>query len=161
MTDERDQFIHTLALEPHPEGGWFRQVYRSTSDVHPPDSRGTRSSITAIYYLLAAGEISRWHRVQSDEIWYLLEGGPLHLYVASPGFSTVERHRLDRIGTGAQPWFAVPAGWWQAAQPAGSFALASCVVAPGFEYADFALLANDPGSLEAAAHLTPEQRQLI
>lgn len=83
--------VTALGLQPHPEGGRFREIYRSAAAVDPRDGRPVRSAVTAIYYLLVAGEMSRWHRVRSDEVWHFLEGDPLELQQASEGFAEVEK----------------------------------------------------------------------
>ncbi|MGE0703220.1 MAG: cupin domain-containing protein [Vicinamibacterales bacterium] len=150
MTHPRvEQLIATLGLESHPEGGYFREVYRSAAGIDPGDGRGTRATVTTIYYLLAAGQCSRWHDVRSDEVWHLYEGGPLDLFVAPPDLATIDRRRLDRAGSGGGPVAVVPPRWWQAARPAGPYALVGCTVAPGFDYADFRFLRDVPSALDA------------
>ena len=136
-----------LQLEPHPEGGAYRQIYKSPVRVE----RGgeTRSALTIIHFLLRAGERSRWHRVSSDEVWTHLKGGGLRLHRAD-GSSVV-------LDAGA-PLYVVPAGEWQAAEPLGDYALVACFVAPGFEFADFSMMAEDEG---AAAALPESLRRLL
>ena len=152
MTHPRvDRLISTLGLERHPEGGYFREIYRSAARIDPGDGRGSRAAITTIYYLLAAGQCSRWHDVLSDEVWHLYEGGPLDLFVAPPDVSTVERRRLDSVSSGTGPVTVVPSRWWQAARPVGPYALAGCTVAPGFDYTDFKFLRDVPSAMEALA----------
>ena len=121
------ELIATLSLEPHPEGGWYRQVFKSNHQVHT--DRGTRSAITAIYFLLADGQKSAGHRVKSDEIWIHLEGAPLALHIDDA------THILDASARIA----VVPAGAWQSAEISGEYTLVSCVVGPGFEFEDFEL----------------------
>lgn len=138
--------VETLGLQPHPEGGYYRQVYKSTAVV------GDRSAITAIYFLLERGQISRWHRVLSDELWTFLEGAPLTLWMhdgTSTSSTTLDAH--SRIA-------AVPRTVWQAAETTGDYTLVACFVAPGFEFADFAMMADVP---EAQAAVPPELRRLI
>jgi predicted cupin superfamily sugar epimerase len=120
--------IRRLGLLPHPEGGFYRQTFKSPLTVVLPDGR-RRPASTAIHYLLPAGARSTWHRVRSDEIWHHYDGGPLHLYCL--GVSEVV---LDR----STPQAVVPAGIWQAAEPEDSV-LCGCTVAPGFEFEDFEL----------------------
>ena len=81
MVSRAEELIETLALVPHPEGGFYRQVYKSSQTVQPRDDRDVRSALTAIYFLLPSGEQSRWHRVRSDEIWTHLEGSPVTLHL--------------------------------------------------------------------------------
>jgi uncharacterized protein len=137
------QLIETLDLVPHPEGGFFREVYRSPSRVRPDDGREEREAVTTIYFLLAEGAHSRWHRVLSDEVWHLYEGGPLELFVAPPAADRVERVLLGRPIESDGPVHVVPARWWQAARPVGPYALVGCTVAPGFVFADFSFLRDD------------------
>jgi uncharacterized protein len=135
--------IETLGLMPHPEGGWYREVYRSADVV----SRGgaTRDALTTIYYLLAAGQVSRWHVVELDEVWHFHEGEPLELLVCDPREEQVEVLALGAVSAGgARPQRVVPRGVWQAARPTGTYSLVGCTVAPGFDFADFQFLADLP-----------------
>jgi uncharacterized protein len=154
------ELIRTLDLVPHPEGGFFREVFRSRSRVHPADDRSERAALTTIFFLLPEGQASRWHAVSSDEVWHLYEGGPLELLVAPPDLGTIERVRLAAVGADQRPVQTVPAGWWQAARPLGEYALAGCTVGPGFEYEDFRLLADDPHALEKIHALASELARL-
>ena len=147
--------IEQLQLEPHPEGGYFRELYRSELQVEPGDGRPPRAALTTIFYLLAQGSCSRWHRVRSDEVWHLYEGGPLELLLAPPDLQRVERVRLGAVGAESGPVHTVPALWWQAARPLGAFALAGCTVGPGFEYEDFSLLEDDPMAMRQLTRLDP------
>jgi predicted cupin superfamily sugar epimerase len=140
------ELIRFLGLEPHPEGGHFLEVFRSERTLRPPGGHGPRSAATHIYFLLASGERSRWHRLGADEVWHFYEGSPLDLYTIAPAASRVEHRRLGPLEA-AFPTFAVPARTWQAARPTGAYTLAGCTVAPGFEYADFELLALSPAEL--------------
>lgn len=121
--------IRRLGLEPHPEGGYYRETFRSPLTLALPDGRIRRAS-TAIHYLLPPGAHSAWHRVGSDEIWHHYDGGALLLYRLG-----LEPVRLDA----SHPQAVVPAGVWQAAEPAGEAVLVGCTVAPGFEFEDFVL----------------------
>ena len=144
MTTARaEQLRATLRLEPHPEGGHFREIYRSPDRVQPADGRPTRSAVTTIFFLLQAGEQSRWHRVSSDEVWHYYEGEGLELLVAPPTMDRVARLVLGPVGETQRPVYTVPAHWWQAARPLGSHALVGCTVGPGFDFADFSFLRDD------------------
>jgi predicted cupin superfamily sugar epimerase len=134
--------ISALALNPHPEGGYFTEVYRSTASVKPDDARPIRPALTSIYFLLPAGAVSRWHRVWSDEVWHFYEGAPLNLWIARPEASGATLHRLGPLADGQWPARTVPAGWWQAARSTGSYTLVGCTVAPGFEFQDFTMAAD-------------------
>ncbi len=128
MVSRAEELIASLELAPHPEGGYYRQVYKSEARVDPGDGRGLRSALTAIYFLLPRGQISRWHRVRSDEVWTHLEGAPVKLHLFDGVLaSTVVVERMH----------VVPANVWQAAEPTGAYSLVACCVAPGFEFDDF------------------------
>jgi predicted cupin superfamily sugar epimerase len=144
MIDRATALIGELGLQPHPEGGFYGEVYRSPSSVEPPDGRGRRAAVTTIYFLLPGGSISRWHRVLSDEVWHFYEGAPLELWIATPTATTVQRHRLSQLQAFGRPVMPVPAGHWQAARTSGEYALVGCTVAPGFDFRDFRLAAEDP-----------------
>lgn len=141
------QLIERLGLQPHPEGGWYREVHRSARQVQPADDRSARSALTTIYFLLGHGEHSRWHRVRSDEAWHFYEGEPLELFCAPPDTDRVERIVLGAAAASDGPVHVVPAGWWQAARPLGAYALTGCTVAPGFVFEDFSFLADDENAL--------------
>ena len=139
-----------LDLEPHPEGGWFREVWRSDVTFEPEGYPGPRSAATSIYYLLEPGQMSRWHVVRSDEIWLWHAGGALTLRLAGAGEQPDELAAVTitlgpDVAAGAHPQYVVPGGVWQSAAPADDGAvLVSCVVAPGFDYEDFRLAAPAP-----------------
>lgn len=160
VTSRADRLIAALDLVPHPEGGHYRELFRSKATVQPADDRGVRAAVTTIYYLLTKGQVSRWHRVRSDEVWHLYEGGPLELLIAPPDLSMVEKRCLSTAGEGEGPVTVVPAHWWQAARPLGDYSLAGCTVAPGFEFGDFVFLRNDEGAVRALAHHSADLREL-
>jgi predicted cupin superfamily sugar epimerase len=142
MTDCADHLIASLDLVPHPEGGFYRQIYKSASMVVPEDGRDPRAALTAIYFLLPAGEVSRWYCVRSDEVWTHLEGEPVRLHLFDGG--SLRQVVVGPLAEGSEPLQVVPAGAWQAAEPIGSYALVACFVAPGFEFADFTLVSDAP-----------------
>lgn len=150
-----------LRLQPHPEGGFYREVHRSRQVVAPDDGRGPRSALTTIDFLLARGQFSAWHRVASDEVWHLLEGGPLRLWLLSPALDRVERIDLAAAGTTAAPRHTVPARWWQAAEPLADFAYVGATVGPGFEFADFGFMRADAAATAAIARLEPALSRLL
>ena len=158
-TDSADRaadLVEVLGLRPHPEGGYFREVYRSAARVQPLDGRTDRLALTTIYFLLAAGQVSRWHRVASDEVWHHYEGGPLELLVADAGLNDVSRRLLGPVGDKTEPVHVVRAGEWQAARPMGSYTLVGCTVGPGFEFADFQMLDSLPDEAAALKRRHPE-----
>ena len=139
-----DELINLLRLEPHPEGGLFRRIYRSQLMVTPSDSRGPRVALTVIYFLLVQGGVSRWHRVTSDEAWHWYEGYPLELFTAPSDTGVIRSSLLGPLAGTASPQLVVPAGHWQAARASGAYTLVGCSVGPGFEYSDFNLLTALP-----------------
>jgi predicted cupin superfamily sugar epimerase len=136
--------IGDLGLVAHPEGGYYAEIYRSSALVRPADDRGTRPSLTTIYFLLPEGALSRWHRVASDEVWHFYEGAPLELLELTPDLASLRTHRLGPLTGPQAPVRVIPAGHWQAARSTGSYTLVGCTVAPGFEFADFTLLSDEP-----------------
>jgi uncharacterized protein len=127
--------IARLDLSPHPEGGWYREVHRSAQILTLP--HGPRAALTSIYYLLEAGQLSRWHLVNSDEIWHLHAGAPLELLTYQPADKKFSRKFLGPPAEGQEPIGAVRAGEWQAARSTGAWSLVGCDVAPGFDFEDF------------------------
>jgi predicted cupin superfamily sugar epimerase len=124
--------IAMLGLQPHPEGGWYRETWRG-----PTDATG-RASGTAIYFLLCAGERSQWHRIDAVETWLFHAGASLTLSVAVDGEVTTHRLGVD-LTAGERPQAVVPQGAWQSAETLGDFTLVSCVVTPGFKFDGFEL----------------------
>jgi predicted cupin superfamily sugar epimerase len=138
--------VRRLGLQPHPEGGFYGETFRSPLRLTLPDGR-TRSASTAIHYLLPPGAWSTWHRVRSDEVWHHYDGGALLLHRL--GLAAV---RLDA----ATPQAVVPAGVWQAAEPEREAVLCGCTVSPGFEFEDFEI-----GTAAALADEFPQEAALI
>jgi predicted cupin superfamily sugar epimerase len=135
--------IETLGLEPHPEGGHYREAFRDGRMI------GGRAASTAIYFLLAEGEQSRWHRVDAVEIWHFYAGAPLELRIAEPNGAAWGVILGAELGKGERPQVVVPAGAWQTARSLGAYTLAGCTVAPGFEFAGFQLAPDgwEPGAV--------------
>jgi uncharacterized protein len=142
MSARANELVRTLDLKAHPEGGYYREVFRSPASVRPEDARPPRNALTVIYFLLEGSGCSRWHRVLSDETWHWAEGAPLELFQADAAMSTCVREVLGPLGGGAEPLRVVPAGHWQAARSTGAYTLVTCTVGPGFDFADFQLLAD-------------------
>jgi predicted cupin superfamily sugar epimerase len=150
------ELIRSLSLSPHPEGGYYREVWRAGLHVEPADGRGRRAALTSIYFLLPGGAVSRWHRVGSDEVWHHCEGAPLELWVLPPDALRLERVRLGPLADGQAPVHCVPASWWQAARSTGTYTLVGCTVGPGFEFADFELLADRADLADAVCTALPQ-----
>ncbi|MEJ0038896.1 MAG: cupin domain-containing protein [Gammaproteobacteria bacterium] len=127
--------IKKLQLQPHPEGGWFREIHRSVDQVTTP--RGARSALTTIYYLLERNQLSRWHVVRSDEIWHFYAGAPLELIVYDPATRICRPAVLAAPTEEREPVGIVRAGEWQASRSLGDYSLVGCNVGPGFEFEDF------------------------
>jgi len=131
--------IKLLALKPHPEGGHFRESFRDQRTI-----AGGRAASTAIYFLLARGERSHWHRVDAAEVWHYYAGAPLSLEIAGQAGAPIKRVTLGPdLAAGERPQAVVNAGVWQAAASLGDWTLVGCTVAPGFEFAGFELAPGD------------------
>jgi len=139
-----DEVVRLLGLQPHPEGGHFRETFR---DVAGPDDR---SRSTAIYYLLKAGERSAWHRIDVAEVWHFHAGASLRLRIAAESGPADESRLGVDLAAGERPQVVVPPGAWQAAESLGAWTLVGCTVAPGFLFEAFELAPTGwhPGQAE-------------
>ncbi len=126
-----DEIIAALNLSAHPEGGWFRETWRADAED------GVRTSGTAIYYLLKAGERSHWHRVDAAEIWHYYAGAPLKLSISDDAKSQKDLILGPDLAEGEAPQLIVPPHAWQAAESCGDFTLVGCTVSPAFEFSGF------------------------
>jgi len=133
------EIIARLELKPHPEGGHFRETFRDVSN----ECDG-RAASTAIYFLLARGERSHWHRIDAAEAWHYYAGSPLALSIAHDGPAETLRLGAD-LAAGERPQAVVPAYAWQAAESLGDWTLIGCTVAPGFDFSTFELAEPDWG----------------
>ena len=160
MNNRASKLIKTLGLIPHPEGGFYREVYRSATTLHSPQAGGVRSALTDIYFLLPAGQISRLHRVRHDEIWHLYEGGPLVLVELAA--DSLELQEVLLAGDGESPNYrhCISGGNWQAAYGHGDYSLVGCTVAPGFDFVDFEFL-RDNAQREELVEKFPEIERLL
>ncbi len=152
------ELIDQLSLLAHPEGGWYREIYRSRERVQT--RRGLRSALTTIHYLLEQQQLSRWHVVESPEIWHFQEGAPLELFEYVPGTRHLARHVLGELREGHESVVTIEAGVWQAARSRGELSLVGCTVGPGFEFEDFRFVTSIAdhkthftGELAGLAHL--------
>ena len=140
-----EEIVRALALEPHPEGGYFRETYRSAGSIPlsalPEDFSGDRHYATGIYFLLTAENFSAFHRIRQDEQWHFYSGSPLHVHVIHPNGEYVCHELGHDLANGQRPQLVVPAGCWFASsvKEGGSHSLVGCTVAPGFDFADFEL----------------------
>lgn len=159
MTDAK-YYIHKLELQKHPEGGWFKEIYRSQEIIEQgifnKRFSGDRNISTSIYFLLEKGQFSAFHRIKSDEIWHFYDGGMTKIYSISPkGELTIHKLGLN-IENGELPQIIIPGGEYFAAEPSTDFTLVGCTVAPGFDFEDFEM----PSKQELVA-LFPKQVEII
>lgn len=134
---EAADIVRLLELQPHPEGGWFRETWR-----HQP-AEGGRGAGTAIYYLLGDGAVSHWHRVDAAEIWHFYAGAPLALTLSQDGRAQEVLRLGPDLVAGERPQLLVPAGAWQTARSLGAWTLVGCTVSPAFDFAGFELAPED------------------
>lgn len=147
--------VEKLALQSHPEGGWYREIHRARGRVQT--ERGSRAALTTIYYLLEQQQLSRWHVVESDEVWHFYTGAPLELLEYDPSTGQLAQHVLGDVRQGHESVAVIPPGVWQAARsrgdwsrssddvPSGDYSLVGCSVGPGFEFEDFRFVKALPG----------------
>ncbi len=128
-----DEIIRALGLQPHPEGGFYRETWRE----RPAD--GGRGAGTAIYFLLRDGDVHRWHRVDAAEIWHHYAGAPLELVIAGDGEAPVAHRLGDDLAAGERPQVIVPPRAWQRARTLGPYTLVGCTVSPAFLFERFEL----------------------
>lgn len=133
-----NEVIRLLDLQPHPEGGWYRQTFQDTP------SESDRPASTAIYFLLQADERSAWHKIDAVEVWHYYAGAPIALTLSTPDGQGATVYVLGPdLRAGQRPQVVVPTGWWQTAVSQGAWTLVGCTVAPGFEFDGFELAPKD------------------
>ena len=156
------KIIETLGLQPHPEGGYFKETYRSEEiipqGVLPKDFEGSRNYCTSIYYLLQSGDFSAFHKIRQDEIWHFYIGSPIELYMISEAGHLTKVRVGNDIVNGQIPQFIVPKNHWFAATVAekDSFSLIGCTVSPGFDFKDFTLATR-----EELVEMFPQHQDII
>ncbi|MES2810547.1 MAG: cupin domain-containing protein [Bacteroidota bacterium] len=153
MSNKTAQYwINHLGLQPHPEGGYYKEVFRSAQTVNREGAAIGKSALTSIYYLLEAGDYSGFHRLASDELWYFHQGDPLHIHVIDQqgNHSTIE---LSDTETGVLQ-AVIPPHTWFASEVAtqSGYVLVSCAVAPGFDFTEFEMARKDEMSGEYPQH---------
>jgi predicted cupin superfamily sugar epimerase len=155
-------FVQAFTMQPHPEGGYFAETYRSSETIPqsalPDRFKGSRTFGTAIYFLLESHHISALHRIQSDEIWHFYAGGPLEVFVISPAGELNVIRLGGNVDQGDVFQAVVPAGCWFGSKPAAgsAFSLVGCTVAPGFDFANFEMADRD-----ALLQAYPQHREVI
>lgn len=138
MSLSAPEIIELLKLEPHPEGGFYRQTHKG------PEDEAGRPQSTAIYYLLEAGDCSAWHRVlDAEEIWHFYAGGPLALTMSQNGHDAESHHLGPDLLAGQRPQIVVPPNCWQTAETLGPWTLVGCTVVPGFVFSSFEMAPKD------------------
>lgn len=159
--DQVKRWVNELGLAPHPEGGWYKEVYRASEEIGvaglPERFDGARSFSTSIYFLLAGDNFSAFHRIKSDELWHFYAGSGVIVHIISPDgeLSSIKLGNNPEAGETFQG--VVPAGCWFASEPKhGGYGLVGCTVAPGFDFADFELAER-----EALQAEFPQHRELI
>ena len=155
MQNRIKELIETLGLQPHPEGGYFAETYRAPQLINTEN--GNRNLVTSIYFLLTSENISRFHQIKSDELWFYHEGSPLTVHVLSEnGYE--KRLVGPASGSGHLPQQMVPAGviFGSTVDEPDSYSLVSCVVAPGFDFQDFKMFGE-----AALLELYPKEKDII
>jgi predicted cupin superfamily sugar epimerase len=135
-----DYWVEHLKLNPHPEGGFYKETYRSKEAIHPSYNKSaSRNLATGIYFLITAGNFSAFHRIKSDEMWHFYTGSPLVVHVITPDGEYSTLHIGLDLEKGQTPQAIVPAGAWFASESSGEYSLVGCTVSPGFDFEDFEL----------------------
>ena len=163
MKTNIDKIIKELKLEPHPEGGYFRETYRSEGKINNNNSleknyTGNRNYSTCIYFLLTSDNFSALHRIKQDEIWHFYDGSPIKLHTISES-GVHETHIIgNNLSKGEIPQFVVPGGFWFGAEviDQNSYSLVGCTVSPGFSFEDFELKSE-----KELTSLFPNQKEII
>lgn len=158
---EAEHWIDRLNLQPHPEGGFFRETYRAALTLPQsalPEHTGARAASTAIYFLLAGDQFSAFHRIRSDELWHFYAGSCLVVHVIQPGGDYQQLLLGSNANQGEQFQAVVPAGRWfgSSLRQPDTYALVGCTVAPGFDFADFEMAKR-----EALGAQFPQHRNII
>ena len=152
-----NSLIETYGLAPHPEGGFYKEIYRSDLQLNSPAVKAERAAATHILYLLLKGQVSRFHCVKHDEIWHYYQGAPLRLITMDSNL--VEDHQIG--GKGFSLVSVVPGGCYQAAESTGDFTLVGCTVAPGFDFDDFDFLSNDLFAARQLLKMRPDLERFV
>jgi len=137
-----EKLVKNLGLQPHPEGGFYKETYRSSGKINfdgELDIKGERNYSTAIYFLLVRDSFSAWHRIKQDEVWHFYEGSPVRVHCISPNGDYQYFDLGPDFDSGQAPQYMVPGGSWFASETLGDYSLVGCTVAPGFDFEDFEL----------------------
>ncbi|SFT56339.1 hypothetical protein SAMN05216474_1343 [Lishizhenia tianjinensis] len=161
MQERIQEIVSAFQLEAHPEGGWFKELYRSTETT--PTPQGKRNLLTSIYFLLTSDNASNFHKIESDELWYYHEGSSLTVHTLTEEGEYKALKVGNRLDLGEQPQVLVPKGliFGSTVTDENSYSLVSCAVAPGFDFQDFKLYTEDelmarfPQHAQIIKRLTP------
>lgn len=152
------EIIEKLQLLPHPEGGYYKETYRSALELNSPQNDEVRNAMTDIYFLLCKGQVSRLHKVLHEELWNFYAGAPLELIELDA--ETLEE-KIVVLGQGLNFKHCIQANNWQAARSTGDYTLVGCTVAPGFDFADFSFLSDTEVLTEKLSAKSPELIKFI
>lgn len=161
MRERVKALARDLGLGQHPEGGLFAEIFRSEVNVLPTDGRDERSAVTTIYFMLVAGDRSRWHQVLSDELWHFYEGDRLELLWIDPRTWQSGIIVLGPEADGSHSIGVIRSGWWQAARTTGEYTLVGCTVAPGFEYGDYKVFGSESDEASEIRRRFPHAEELL
>ena len=160
--DDIKKIIDRLQLQPHPEGGYFRETYRSTGtipkEILGKDYTSMRNYSTGIYFLITSESFSAFHKIRQDEMWHFYQGSAMILHMISPEGKYSSVHIGNDLDADEVPQFTVPGGYWFASEvlKKASFSLLGCTVAPGFDFEDFEM-----PSRKELEHLFPQHKEVI
>jgi predicted cupin superfamily sugar epimerase len=150
-----------LGLDEHPEGGYFKETYRSNLIIQSPQVNAERSAMTDIYFMLTHGQVSRFHKVRHDELWNFYEGSALRLYDYDPQSEKIKIVTLGSIPDCDCYKYVIPADHWQAAVSLGDYSLVGCTVAPGFDFQDFTFFETDSPVKKKLLAMHPELARFV
>ena len=156
MTKNIEYWVNYLKLSKHPEGGYYRETYRSQYSITPEGYPGERNVSTSIYYLLGQNDFSSFHRLKSDEIWHFYYGDSARIHM----IDQEGKYQIRDVGSNPEAGEAfqvlIPSNTWFAAETLGEYSLVGCTVAPGFDFSDFNLSGRDN-----MLHLFPKYKEII
>ena len=161
MDERAEKIIKELDLSPHPEGGYFKETYRSENKLKSPNNGEIRNAVTDIYFLLVFKQISRFHKVLHDEIWHFYEGDPIELVEIQNNSHEISRVILGDKNNILNYKHCIKGSNWQAAYSLGKYSLVGCTVAPGFDFSDFEFLRENKTLCSQIIKIAPELKKLI
>jgi len=160
MSDRSKDLIRELNLKKHPEGGYYRETFRSSLKIKSPTTNKIYNALTDIYFLLLENSISRFHRIKHDEVWHFYEGAPLILFEFNSKENILKKHIIGKLKK-TDYKVVIKADNWQAAYSTGMYSLVGCTVAPGFAFKDFEMIKDVKEDKEKLLNSYPELSTLI